>query len=107
MDDRSFPLLVMRVATERHDGNLLEMSQRARIPQSSLWRWSHGLAQVPRLELLQRFCDFYALPFTKVWELISRDVQRVAAGREVPLPDFSDRKPGPKAKLAVGAKRRR
>lgn len=107
MNDQSFPRLVMRIATEKHDGNLLAMSQRSRIPQSSLWRWSHGLAQVPRLELLQRFCNHYGLSFTTVWALVSRDVQRVAAGREVPLPDFSDRKPGPKAKLADGMRRKR
>jgi len=106
MDDRSFPKLVMRIAEERHGGNLLEMSHHARLPQSTLFRWTHGLAQVPRLELLEKFCGKYSLSLPAVWDLVCRDVHRVIAGREVPLPDFSDRRPGPKGKLAAGRRRR-
>jgi len=107
MDDRSFPLLIWRLVQEHHDGNMLAMHHATRIPQSSLWRWLHGLAQTPRRELLLRLCEHYGLRFPEVWALISRDVNRVVAGRPVPLPDMSDRKPGPKPKLAAGARRKR
>src|SRR3990167_1952594 len=107
MDAKSFPMLVMKLAEIHHDGNLLEMSQKTRIPQSSLWRWTHGLAQVPRLDLLEKLCRRYHLRLPAVWNLVSRDVTRVVTGRDVPLPDMSDRKPGPKPKLAAGVRRRR
>lgn len=96
MPDRSFPLLVSRVIESKHGGNLLAASRACGVPQTSLWRWSRGMAQVPRIDLLQRFCEHYGFRFESVWELVSRDVVRTAAGKRVPLPDLSDARPGPK-----------
>lgn len=107
MDDRSFPLLIERLCRQHHEHTVLTMARKARIPQSTLFRWMHGLAETPRVDMLQRLCRRYDLRFEDVWALVSRDIVRIATGKRVPLPDFSDSKPGPKPKLAAGARRKR
>jgi transcriptional regulator with XRE-family HTH domain len=97
-------MLVWTLAARHHDGNLLAMARKTRIPQSSLWRWCHGLGS-PRADLLAKLSRTYSLDPEAVWMLVARDAMRRATRKRVPLPDLSDVRPGPNPSSARLQKR--
>jgi predicted transcriptional regulator len=96
MRDRSFPHLIWRLIETRHKGNMLEMSQRADIPQSTLWRWLRALVRTYNQELILRLCKTYDLDLVDVMRLIYADNILRLKGRKIPVPDLSGVVTGPK-----------